>query len=44
MANAEVLADAVQAGSTAIAAPVGVTAEGTSVTVDSLTCTVVRVK
>ena len=44
MANAEVLADAVQAGSKAIAAPVGVTAEGTSVTVDSLTCTVVRVK
>ena len=44
MANAEVLADSVKAGSKAIAAPKGVSVDGTSITVDGLTCTVVRVK
>ena len=44
MANAEVLADSVNAGSKAIAAPNGVSVDGTSITVDGLTCTVVRVK
>lgn len=44
MANAEVLADSVKAGSKAIASPKGVKADGTSITVDGLTCTVVRVK
>ena len=44
VANAEVLADSVKAGSTAISAPKGVKTEGTSITVDALTCTVVRVK
>ncbi len=44
VANAEVLADSVKAGSTAIAAPKGVKTAGTTITVDPLTCTVVRVK
>ena len=44
MANAEVLADSVKAGSKAISSPKGVSVADTSITVDGLTCTVVRVK
>ena len=44
MTNAEILADANKAGSTAIDLPEGVEVSGTTITVDGLTCTVVRVK
>ena len=44
MTNAEILADANKAGSTTIDLPEGVEVSGTTITVDGLTCTVVRVK
>ena len=44
MDKAEVLSDANKAGSTPIATPTGVKASGTTVTIDGLTCSVVRVK